>query len=97
LPSLGFLVIQVKSLNCNNKIVCQDVCTSNFNEDNCCVLEEDREENINDSPLGFTLITLPGTESMAAAPCVRVEYPESAIGQSNYLVVSVSGAGRVAM
>jgi hypothetical protein len=51
----------------------------------CCELQESDA-----FPLGYILFTLPGTDSGSAFPCVRILFPESALGRTNYLVVAVS-------
>jgi hypothetical protein len=53
----------------------------------CCVLEEQTPSD--DFPLGYTPYTLPGTDSELSYPCVRILFPESAVGKINYLVVAV--------
>lgn len=54
----------------------------------CCVLEE-TAPSLN-TPLGYIVYTLPGTDSGLPFPCVRIIFPADALSRNNYLVVVVS-------
>ena len=80
--------------SCNNNRQCSTNCQSIASDNNCCNLRTDEplgQTLESNTPLGFILYTLPGTESNIGPPCMRVPFPDTSVGQDGvYLVVAVS-------
>lgn len=92
LAFLGCLVLQVRSQqDCANTQTCDSGCFAESGS--CCLLDE--QSNTDDTPLGYIVQFLPGTDTDLAFPCALVEFPAEAMNQNmvNYLVVAVSGVG----
>ena len=91
--------------NANQMQSCSSGCESCYDNcqgitgSRCCPLDlpNNYQQDTDNYPLGFQLVTLPGSDEDRPDPCLRIEYTVDEVNSTtnvNYLILAVSGGRR---